>query len=196
METEEFLKSKIASGSSFSQIFWGDEVFAWDDVTLTSDAKVKVEADERIIAVQKQRSVSGNSVTPTNVYTKHGLGSIKAVNDHRLEEDAARSSGNQGVATEDASLTRQSNFLTRRGTATYIALIKNDGDTKKADEFLTDRMVQGSDIYQIGPDEKILEYGNVTLKAEAKEEVANRESVDGIMEELPLVSLLTIPRTD
>ena len=57
-------------------------------------------------------------------------------------------------------------------------------------------MVQGSDIYQIGPDEKILGYGNVTSTAEAKEEVANHESIDGIMEELPLVSLLTIPRTD
>lgn len=48
-------------------------------------------------------------------------------------------------------------------------------------------------MYQIGLDDKILGYGNVTLTEEARLEVENHEDTSGMLEDLPITSLRTLP---
>jgi len=80
----------------------------------------------------------------------------------------------------------QGHILTRRDVVAYIAVVKDDYDIEKFRDFLKTKAEDGNDIYQIGPDNKILGYGNVTLTPSSKADVEIYEGTLGLLEDLPV----------
>jgi hypothetical protein len=79
-DTEEFLKSKIEGGKGLYQVFSGEDVIAWGNVTLTPEAKAEVESHKGVRAVSKSKEVyfwralpSGESI----VYVHGNVGVAK-----------------------------------------------------------------------------------------------------------------------
>ncbi|KAI4962164.1 hypothetical protein J4E86_001196 [Alternaria arbusti] len=96
-------------------------------------------------------------------------------------------------ASHDSPPTREEHSISRRDIKEYIALVKKDINIKTYHDFLKSKVVPGSWMYQIGPDDKILGYGSLNLTQEAKKEVENHEDTSGMMEELPVISLRALP---
>jgi hypothetical protein len=69
-DTEEFLKSKIEGDKGLYQVFHGEDVIAWGNVTLTPDAKSEVESHKGVQAVTKSRTVSFNRALPSSDYSQ------------------------------------------------------------------------------------------------------------------------------
>ena len=129
-----------------------------------------------------------------------GIATAPALNsDHLSRHEPAHHGstavhGNAGEgASHDPPPTREEHSISRRDIKEYIALVKKDIDIKNYHDFLKSKVVPGSWMYQIGPDDKILGYGSLNLTQEAKKEVENHEDTSGMMEELPVVSLRALP---
>jgi hypothetical protein len=91
-----------------------------------------------------------------------------------------------GGADNDVAPSEQEHTIARRDVGEYIALVKDGIDIKKYHDFLKTKVEDGSWMYQIGPDEKILGYGSVTLTQDAKTEVETHQDTFGMLEDLPI----------
>jgi hypothetical protein len=65
----------------------------------------------------------------------------------------------------------QEHPVVRQDVTAYIVFWKKESSLKDTQDFLKSKMGSGGDMYQIGPDDKIMGWGNVTLTPDAKTEV-------------------------
>lgn len=80
----------------------------------------------------------------------------------------------------------QEQSVARGDVGVYIAVVRDGSDIKKFRDFLKAKAEEGGDIYQIGPDDNILGYGNVTIISNSKADVKNYEGTLGLLKDSPM----------
>lgn len=155
-----------------------------DATTRDAEDNAALEQREDVSPVEQQPGIATAPALTSDLLSRH------EPTHHR--STAVHGNADEG-ASHDSPPTREEHSISRRDIKEYIALVKKDINIKTYHDFLKSKVVPGSWMYQIGPDDKILGYGSLNLTQEAKKEVENHEDTSGMMEELPVISLRALP---
>jgi hypothetical protein len=148
-----------------------------DLTTRNVDDTAKREQDEELFR-NNQRAWSYSA----HVVTTDPLPRSDSTGDHSIAVTANDSEDAQNVVPP----TELEQRIAKREVVKWIALVKDDADIEKFRDFIKSKVEDSNDIYQIGPDDEILGYGNVTLTADSKRDVENFEGCLGLMEDWPM----------
>ncbi|KAH6883066.1 hypothetical protein BKA58DRAFT_29894 [Alternaria rosae] len=151
--------------------------FLADPATRDPKNNPALERREIVPPVEQQTDTSTTPALTSDHLPRHELQDrdITAVHKNIGESDSHEPPGNG-----------QGHTIARRDAVTYIAVVKYGYEIEKFRDFLKTKAEDGNDIYQIGPDDKILGYGNVTLTPSSKADVENYEGTLGLLEDLPV----------
>jgi hypothetical protein len=137
----------------------------------------ELERKEDLSPVEQETDSSGSRALPINHLPPH--------EPTHHDSTAVVQTNSQGIH-DTPPTDNQEHSIARRDVGVYIAVVRDGSDIEKFRDFLKTKAEDGNKIYQIGPDDNILGYGNVTLTPNSKVDVENYEGTLGLLDDSPI----------